>query len=42
MTETVGVTFDVDALRQKYAALADKRALDPILERAGCLAGLRG
>jgi glutathione S-transferase len=30
------------ALRQKYAALADKSAIDPILERAGCLAGLRG
>ncbi len=30
------------ALRQKYAAIADKRAIDPILERAGCLAGLRG
>jgi hypothetical protein len=30
------------ALRQKYAALPDKSAIDPILERAGCLAGLRG
>jgi hypothetical protein len=30
------------ALREKYAVLADKRAIDPILERAGCLAGLRG
>ncbi len=30
------------ALRQKYAAVADQRAIDPILERAGCLAGLRG
>jgi hypothetical protein len=29
------------ALRQKYAALPDKRAIDPILDRAGCLAGLR-
>lgn len=28
-------------LRQKYAAFADKRTIDPILERAGCLAGLR-
>jgi glutathione S-transferase len=30
------------ALREKYAAVSDKRALDPILERAGCLDGLRG
>jgi len=30
------------ALRQKYAALPDKRAIDAILERAGCLKGLRG
>jgi glutathione S-transferase len=29
-------------LRAKYAALADKSALDPVLESAGCLAGLRG
>jgi hypothetical protein len=29
-------------LRAKYAAVADKAALDPILEAAGCLAGLRG
>ncbi len=29
-------------LRDKYAAMADKAALDPVLERAGCLAGLRG
>lgn len=30
------------ALRDKYAAVADKSALDPVLERAGCLGGLRG
>jgi glutathione S-transferase len=30
------------ALRQKYAALSDRSALDPVLERAGCLAALRG
>jgi glutathione S-transferase len=29
------------ALRAKYAAVADKAALDAVLERAGCLAGLR-
>jgi hypothetical protein len=29
-------------LRAKYAALADKSALDPVLESAGCLPGLRG
>lgn len=29
-------------LRQKYAALSDKGALDRVLEHAGCLAGLRG
>jgi len=29
------------ALREKYAAVADKGALDPVLERLGCLAGLR-
>jgi glutathione S-transferase len=29
-------------LRAKYAAVTDKAALDPILEVAGCLAGLRG
>jgi glutathione S-transferase len=28
-------------LRAKYAAVADKTPLDPILEQAGCLAGLR-
>jgi glutathione S-transferase len=28
-------------LREKYAAAAEKAALDPVLERAGCLAGLR-
>ncbi|HEY9158286.1 glutathione S-transferase family protein [Candidatus Binatus sp.] len=30
------------ALRAKYAALPDKRAIDAVLDRAGCLAGLRG
>ncbi len=30
------------ALRKKYAALPDKRAIDAVLDRAGCLAGLRG
>lgn len=30
------------ALRGKYAKLSDKRAVDAVLERAGCLAGLRG
>ena len=29
------------ALRDKYAAVSDKRALDAVLDRAGCLAGLR-
>ncbi len=29
-------------LREKYAAAADKAALDPVLDRAGCLAGVRG
>src|SRR6202158_5391894 len=29
-------------LRAKYAAVTDKAALDPVLEAAGCLAGLRG
>jgi hypothetical protein len=29
-------------LRAKYAAIADKAALDPVLEAAGCLTGLRG
>jgi glutathione S-transferase len=28
-------------LRAKYADIADKSALDPVLEEAGCLAGLR-
>jgi hypothetical protein len=28
-------------LRAKYAAVSDKAALDPVLETAGCLAGLR-
>jgi glutathione S-transferase len=29
-------------LRAKYADVADKAALDPVLKAAGCLAGLRG
>jgi glutathione S-transferase len=29
-------------LRAKYAEVADKAALDPVLEASGCLAGLRG
>src|SRR5947209_3205607 len=29
-------------LRAKYAAIADKTALDPVLAAAGCLEGLRG
>jgi glutathione S-transferase len=29
-------------LRARYADVADKAALDPVLEAAGCLAGLRG
>ncbi len=29
------------ALREKYAALGDKRAIDSVLERTGCLAALR-
>jgi glutathione S-transferase len=29
-------------LRARYAAAPDKAALDPVLEAAGCLAGLRG
>lgn len=29
------------ALRDKYAKVADKKALDAVLERAGCLTGLR-
>jgi glutathione S-transferase len=29
-------------LRGKYAEVTDKAALDPVLEAAGCLAGLRG
>jgi glutathione S-transferase len=29
-------------LRERYARVADKERLDPILERAGCLAALRG
>jgi hypothetical protein len=28
-------------LREKYQAVADKRALDAILEPSGCLVGLR-
>ena len=29
-------------LRAKYAAVPDKAALDPVLDAAGCLTGLRG
>jgi hypothetical protein len=29
-------------LRAKYAAVPDKSVLDPVLDAAGCLAGLRG
>jgi hypothetical protein len=29
-------------LRAKYAAIPDRTALDPVLEAAGCLDGLRG
>jgi len=29
-------------LRIKYAAVPDKTKLDPVLDAAGCLAGLRG
>ena len=29
------------ALREKYQAIGDKRAVDAILEPTGCLAGLR-
>ena len=29
-------------LRARYAGVADKAAVDPVLEAAGCLAGLRG
>ena len=29
-------------LRAKYAAVANKAALNPVLEAAGCLAGLHG
>jgi hypothetical protein len=29
-------------LRAKYADVTDKTALDPVLDAAGCLAGLRG
>jgi glutathione S-transferase len=32
----------IGMLRAKYAATADKARLDPVLEQAGCLAGLRG
>ena len=31
----------LQTLREKYARVADKRALDAVLERAGCLTGLR-
>ena len=30
----------LQVLRDKYSAITDKSALDPVLERAGCLAGL--
>ncbi len=30
------------ALRKKYAQLADRSQLDPLLERTGCLEALRG
>ena len=30
------------ALRARYGKVADRAALDPILERAGCLAAARG
>jgi glutathione S-transferase len=30
------------ALRAKYAALSDKQPIDAVMDRAGCLAGLRG
>ncbi len=30
------------AIREKYAAVEDHAALDPVLERAGCLAALQG
>ena len=29
-------------LRARYAEVTDKAALDPVLDAAGCLAGLRG
>lgn len=32
----------LQALRDKYAAVDDKSTLDPVLERAGCLAAMRG
>ncbi len=32
----------LDMLRAKYAEVADKSSLDPVLAAAGCLAGLRG
>ena len=32
----------LQVLREKYGAVTDKSALDPVLERAGCLAGVRG
>lgn len=32
----------LQALRAKYAAVADRSALDGVLERAGCLAAMRG
>ena len=32
----------LQVLREKYGAVTDKSALDPVLDRAGCLAGVRG
>ena len=31
----------LQVIREKYSAVTDKSALDPVLERVGCLAGLR-
>ena len=32
----------LQVLREKYGAVTDKSALDPVLERAGCLGAMRG
>jgi hypothetical protein len=32
----------LQVLREKYRAITDKSALDPVLERAGCLGGVKG